>query len=73
MSLSYKKYLNPSEVLKQVVDDSGSYHLSSYKIIIISSGQYVDIGEQKDFTEYFLNFLSRIEEAFYYQDKYHKV
>jgi len=57
MIKSHKRYVDPTEVLNSVVDDLG---------------QKIPIGDQKDVTEYHLNFLSRIEEAFYYQDKFLK-
>ena len=58
MIRSQKKYIDPSPVLNSVVDDTGSQ---------------IPIGDQKDITEYHLNFLSRIEEALYIQDKLKKV
>lgn len=57
MIKSHKRYVDPTEVLNSVVDDLG---------------QKIPIGDQKDITEYHLNFLSRIEEAFYYQEKFLK-
>lgn len=58
MIKSDKKYVDPTEVLNSVVDDMGNK---------------ISVGDQRDITEYHLNFLSRIEEAFYYQEKCLKV
>ena len=48
MSLTNKKYTEPSNVLLNLVDDFG---------------QPLLIGEQKDIGEFNLNFLERIEEG----------
>jgi len=57
MIRSHKKYADPTDVLQSVVDDFG---------------QHLPIGDQRDVTEYHTNFLSRIEEAFEYQEAYNK-
>jgi len=36
-------------------------------------GQHLPIGDQRDVTEYHTNFLSRIEEAFSYQEAHNRV
>ena len=48
MSLTNKKYTEPSDVLMALVDDFG---------------QSLLLGEQKDIGEFNLNFLERIEEG----------
>jgi ubiquitin carboxyl-terminal hydrolase 25/28 len=48
MALSSKKYTEPSEVLRSLVDDFG---------------QPLTLGDQKDIGEFNLNFLERIEEG----------
>jgi ubiquitin carboxyl-terminal hydrolase 25/28 len=48
MIIINKKYTEPSDVLKALVDDSG---------------QPIFFGEQKDIGEFNLNFLERIEEG----------
>jgi len=57
MIQSHKKYADPTQVLQSVVDDFG---------------QSIPIGDQMDVTEYHTNFLSRIEEAFSYQETFNK-
>ncbi len=46
--LSSKKYTEPSDVLKALVDDFG---------------QLLSLGDQKDIGEFNLNFLERVEEG----------
>jgi len=46
--LSNRKYVDPTQVLKTLVDDFGNRIL---------------IGEQKDIGEFWLNFIERIEEG----------
>jgi ubiquitin carboxyl-terminal hydrolase 25/28 len=48
MIRSHKKYVDPTNVLNTVVDDMGNP---------------IPIGDQKDITEFNINFLSRIDEA----------
>jgi len=68
MIKSHKRYVDPTEVLNLVVDDMGINVFNFFNL----EGQNIPIGDQKDITEYHLNFLSRIEEAFYYQEKFLK-
>ena len=48
MALTGKKYTEPSDVLKALVDDFG---------------QPLSLGDQKDIGEFNLNFLERVEEG----------
>ena len=48
MALSGKKYTEPSDVLRALVDDFG---------------QPLTLGDQKDIGEFNLNFLERVEEG----------
>ena len=48
MALTGRKYTEPSEVLRELVDDFG---------------QPLTLGDQKDIGEFNLNFLERIEEG----------
>lgn len=49
LALSSKRYTEPSEVLRSLVDDFG---------------QPLSLGDQKDISEFNLNFLERLEEGF---------
>lgn len=55
MTKSYKKYGDPTEVLKSITDDYG---------------KPVEIGEEKDIGEFNDTFLSRVQEGLNYKQLY---
>lgn len=69
MILSTKKFYNPSNVFKNVLNDFGTTFFEREPLsnrYYFWKGDRFKIGEQQDITEFNLNFLSRVEEGLFY-------